>query len=108
MAIARTQYNDFTGSIAADDDDNSPFSEWLSDQARLSEEESVAGFSIYRSSPYMPDEDSFGIAICVRSGSGQMRWRDSGMRLDLTTLFRMFKRFHIIASWGEIDLPEPP
>lgn len=108
---AGTQYNDFTGTVAADRSDSLSFADYLNEKGLLREGEHVVGFEIVFNENGGNAVPEPGIVAYLGQGAGvdevSQNWKAGGVLnlrlvevfdLPLAEFFRYFKRFDVMFS----------
>jgi len=113
---AATQYNDYTGTVAADRSDNLSFGDLLVERGLKHADEHVVGFEIVfneNSGQAIPNP---GIVAFVGQGSsiaevaqqmengGSFKLRAIEVDLSIADFFRYFKRFNVMLSNSSLKL----
>jgi hypothetical protein len=115
---ASTQYNDLTGSSAADRADDGDAHDWLKDQGLIADGEYLLGIEAYISpSTFADDSDimvnvyfyivaaeSFDSAVASAKQAEVVNGRKLSREMTTKDFFSLFKRFSItLSSGGELE-----
>ena len=108
---ASVQYNDLSGSVAADIADKVDPSRWLTDKNLIDEGELVVGISMYSGENHGSHEDPVyaiflvtdlkgynNIPEMLESIDGPIQVRKIEVNMNLTDFFALFKRFELTIS----------
>lgn len=114
---AGTQYNDYTGTVAADRSDNLSFQDYLKDRGLVADGEHIVGYEIVFnensgqpiSKPgivaFIGQGDSISDVAAQRAQDGVIKLRCVEVSdLPLAEFFRFFKRFNVMFSNDDLKL----
>lgn len=114
---AGTQYNDFTGTVAADRSDNLSFNDLLKGRRLIRDGEQIVGFEIVFNENADEPIEAPGIVVYLGQGStiakvAEQRKNDSVIKLrvvevfdlPIAEFFKYFKRFNVMFSNTSLKL----
>ncbi len=94
---ASVQYDDFTGTVAADNADQGSLSSWLRDEELTEENEFLIGVEMYSGDSFLEDENSAWVGLLLQN-SDDNTIRKIRVDMSLEDFFSFFKRFEIKIS----------
>lgn len=111
---AGVQYNDWIGTVAADDADTDDFNDLLKAKGILSNQEVLVAITFYSAASFaggdvtvralIADGIGFnGVAAQLQS-SDKLQLKERDVELSLPEFFRLFKRFEIVLTSKGLDL----
>lgn len=108
---AGVQYNDFTGTVAADRSDENSLSKYLFSQGLTEEDEIVIGFRFGFSENHGREVDLESAVIYLKKNVGEFEKAPKSVRaidvpMTLSQFFSFFKRFDLVANIDGLELGE--